>query len=508
MPQETLKKIQDKLAQIQTTASGLPAGTDVSGASESLGRITQQVRDIKPIPIDEAEATPPMFEPSPPPEDLSLKEQVEKQRKLLEETNKAELERVNKQLEEARKKEAEYLANQKEVLGQAEPLTQPFRQNIETAERERLKIEENFFANQALTNELDQLLTESMEMTRKLQTQKVPGLAGIQQSTRMIKAQENVQGRIAVIEAVMSARNNQIGTAQGFIDRTLNNIQADRNDRLNYLDTLFNFYESAKNEAGQKIFDLTKEQKEVFARQRQLIEEDLKRSEAVADRVKSLIAENPLMASEAGISLSDTEEEINNKLAEWQYSSEVRSIRNEASEKGLRELQPTEIRNYPLQRIFTVEDSRGRKINFLTPPDWETVQFDNDLYRVDPNTGKKELLIAGTKPTQTQTEITRELREQIISAAEPILTQSEGENGFVNPDTYLNLRQQYFMEFGNTSGFDQIFSHRLSPQERERLGIGRIGVPGTSPSDNTDNTEEPMTDEEFMKFLRTGEIDG
>lgn len=489
MPQETLKQIQDKLAQIQTTASGLPAGTDLSGATQALGQATQQVsgllpREPSPIPLEETQVSPPMFEPSPQPDDLSLKAQVDQQRKLLEETHREELERVNKQLEEQKKREAEFMASQRDVLTQAEPLTTPFRESIEVAERERLKIEENFFANQALVNDLDSLLTESIELTRKLQTQRVPGLAGLQQSSRMIKTQENVQGRIAVIEAVMAARNNQIGVAQGFIDRTISGIQADRKDRLNYLSTLFSFYENAKNEAGQKIFNLTEEQKDVFARQRQLIESDLARSEENVQYIKDLMMDpgTASMIANAGVTLNDTPQEVNTKMSDFSVRQEKIEMDNQMATQGYKMITPEMAIGKPEREIIRLFDSTGGERLY---------------WNMNPE-----------EPTEpTQTEITRDLRSQVISTAEPILTQSEGEDGFVDPEVYLDLRQQYFEAFGNTSGFDQLFSNRLSPQERERLGIGRIGVPGTPPSNSiTDGND--ISDEDLMNFLRTGEIDG
>ena len=348
--------------------------------------------------------SPPLYEPPAPPDDLSLKIQIEQQRKALEAAHQAELDRINKQLEEARKKEEEFRAKQVGVLEEAKPLTSPFREDIEKAERERLKVEENFFANQALTNELDRLLTESIEMTRKLQAQKVPGLAGLQQSERMINAQQNVQGRIAVVEAVMSARNNQIGTALTFIDRTLGAIQADRQDRLNYLNTLFNFYETTRTEEGVKIFNLTKDQKDIINKQIGLLESDLDRAEKVADTIRNIMLENPQMASESGISLSDTEEQIVKKIADWQYSTEVRTMKNEAETQGLTYLTPEQASMKPAEQIFTQIDSKGVKRQFLIPPataDWQLRDVNGSLYRIDPQTGARELLIAKVGGVET-----------------------------------------------------------------------------------------------------------
>ncbi len=406
--QDLLSQIQTKLGDIHKTASSLPAGTDVSKASSMLGGMTNQVKSVMSnampsvMPVDTAQAPPPpTFKTQQPPDDLSLKAQVDKQRAELEATYRTQLEQINKKMEASQKLEAEMRAKQEGVLRDADPLTSPFRDELEKSERERLKIEENFFANQSLTNELDRLLTESIEMTRKLQTQKVPGLAGLQQSSRMVKAQEGVQSRIAVIEAVMAARNNQIGTATTFIDRSLRNIQQDRQDRLGYLENLFNFYETTKTEEGKKIFNLTQDQKAIIQEQTNLIKTDLARAEAVADKIKDIILSNPTMAHEAGLSLNDTEEEITKKISNWEYNGEVRNIQNQAEEKGLKVLNETEIGGYPSDRVFTQIDSRGIERSFLLPPDqpeYKTQVIDGSLYRFDMNTGQYELMIEGTSP--------------------------------------------------------------------------------------------------------------
>lgn len=445
MPQVTQDRIRGALGKIKENIQArspdeiINISQDIRDRVDMLtGRTSPTSADPpQPIAIDQADAqTPPVFEPASPPDDLSLKAQVEQQRRKLEEMHQAQLEQVNKQLEEARKREQEAMARQKETLDQVDPLTQPFREDIERAERERLKVEENYFQNQALVEELDRLLTESIEMTRKLQTQRVPGLAGLQQSDRMIKAQENVQGRIAVIEAVMSARSNQIGTALNFIDRTKNSIQADRQDRLNYLETLFNFYETTRTEAGQKIFNLTQEQKQIFEEQKSLVRKDLERAEAVADTIREIMLDNPQMAAEAGLSLGDTEEEIVKKMADWQYNTEVREMKNNAEAEGLKYLTPTQAETKSPERVFTQIDSKGIERHFELPlvtkeKDWDLRTVGGNLYRVDKSTGERELLISPPTPAPTRTPTTTPTPTptQDIKSFQEVVSELEGDIG-------------------------------------------------------------------------------
>lgn len=368
-----LQNIQTQLEETKKKAE------EISGKVETLGKAEQEGFKITPqTTVQQAEqfltadragiAQPPLPpEPPQPPDNESLLKQLAQQRKILEEAHKAELERINKQLEETRKREGEFRAKTEGTLKEGEPLTMPFREETERMERERLKVEENFFAKQALVNELEGLLTESTELTKRLQQQRVPGLSGLQQSQRMIRAQESVQGRIAVIEAVMQAREGQIGTALNFIDRTITAITQDRQDRLNYLNTLANWYETQRTEEGKKIFELTKDQEDIFGKQMKLLEDDLERTQKTADKIRELMIdpEQANLMAEAGITLNDSEEEISKKMSDAIYGREIRGLMNELRGKGVESILSPE--GVPSERLYTYTDSRGKEHYFRLP---------------------------------------------------------------------------------------------------------------------------------------------
>ena len=157
-----------------------------------------------------------------------LNAEVEQARKALENT-------LNKQKEENDAKMAELRKKETETLDEVGKLTTPFREDLENTERERLHINENFEANQTLVNELEQLLTEGNEYIR--QQKEVTGLAAVR-NPRIQKSMDEVTGRAAIIESVISARNGQIAQAENLIDRSINAIAADRQDRLFYYETI------------------------------------------------------------------------------------------------------------------------------------------------------------------------------------------------------------------------------------------------------------------------------
>ena len=290
----------------------------------------------------------------------SIQKELEKQRLELEKQYQTQLETIQKQLEELRKLQEQTIQKQESTIQQAEPLTQPFRQDIEEKERERLKVEENYFANQSLVNELDSLLTEIN--TSNLRDQELIR-TGVISRTTANKRKENATARVGVIEAVLNARNNQIGTALNFIDRTVNAITQDKQSRLSYLNTLISFYDQARNEQGQKIVQLEKDERDIINKQISLLENDLAQAQKNADYIKELMIspETAQMVADAGITLLDTPEVVNKKLADYSYRQEKIQIANEMEQQGYQFITAEIANTKPADEVVIVEDSRGVK---------------------------------------------------------------------------------------------------------------------------------------------------
>jgi hypothetical protein len=272
-----------------------------------------------------------------------LSAEVEKARAALEKelaTKKAE---ADAKLVTLREKESQTL----EKVGE---LTTPFREELETAERERLFINQNFEENQKLVDELDQLLTEGNELIR--QQQDITGLAAIR-NPRIQKAMSDVAARAGVIEAVINARNGQIGQAQNMIDRSVNAISQDRADQISYYNTILTLNR-------QDILSLDNDSKEIAREQLGLLKGDLERAQATADYVKQLMI-NPATASlmgEAGISLNDSVDQINSKLTQASYLKEVRDMTNEFTLEGATSVyDPSTV---PSAQLSSFTDSRGQ----------------------------------------------------------------------------------------------------------------------------------------------------
>ena len=263
----------------------------------------------------------------------SMSGNVATQRKTLEDAYKRQLDNVKLEQEKVQKQIDEYNKKQTDIIeGQeVKDLTSPFREELERNERNRLHVNENFEANQKLVGELERLLTQSSNMMTQLRNTKVPGLAGLTQSPRAMQAIEDINARVGVIQGVMAARTGQIGEAYNMIDRSVDAITADRKDQLNYYSTLVDFYEGQKDDAGNKLLELNKEEKAWISSQVGLLESDLERSQATSDYIKELMI-NPETAkfmADAGITLNDSVESIQGKMAK---QTEIKARQEEAKQ--------------------------------------------------------------------------------------------------------------------------------------------------------------------------------
>lgn len=237
-----------------------------------------------------------------------------------------------------------------------EPNLDPFREDLEKTERKRLKVEENYFANQKLTDELDTLLTQGNQL---IEQQRALPVNQAVVNGRVNNTLRDVNARAGVIEAVMAARNNQITQAYTLIDRSVAAITADRNDQLSYYETLLNFNQ-------QDILKLDKEDEKLANEQITLAKSDLERAQATADYIKEKMI-NPETAqfmAEAGVTLMDSVEDINTKLAAETGRREVEDTKNAYIEQGYEYVAfPT-----PGQTGLTTVEINGQQLAFKVRP--------------------------------------------------------------------------------------------------------------------------------------------
>lgn len=358
----------------------------------------QDITDEADFVIDTAGSAPPSIEDSTPVyESLysTIAQDLENKRNALEAVQQKQLDNVRIEKEATEKKIEDFNQKQQDILEtDVQPLTTPFQKDLEESERKRLKIEENFFENQKLSEELGTLLTEGSALITQMKG--VTGLAAIR-NPRINKAISDVTARAGVIEAVMASKNNQITVAENLINRSVNAINADRQSQLNYYNALLSFYGGLKDDEGNKLITITKDEKGYIDDQIGLLETDLANSQATANNIKDAMTDPTTAAiyGQAGITLNDTPEMINQKLTDYTYQQEKSDIDNELAEDGFEYIPlPEQLIGKDSEGITTRTDSRGNERIYWKKPEVE--DLDTQVVTVG---GRKKLINVQTGET-------------------------------------------------------------------------------------------------------------
>jgi hypothetical protein len=138
-------------------------------------------------------------------------------------------------------------------------------------------------------------------------------------------------------------------------------MTADRNDQLNYYNSLLNFYDSQADTEGNKIIQLTSDEKDIINSQVKLLEDDLASTQANVDYIKSLMLDpnTAVIVAQSGVTLNDTPQEVQTKFATYYYTQEVTQSKNEMETNGYQYMTQAQAMTKPAGEITTITDSKG-----------------------------------------------------------------------------------------------------------------------------------------------------
>ncbi len=248
-----------------------------------------------------------------------------------------------------------------------QPLLAPFRQQLEDSQRSKFQVEENYADNQKTINEIETLANGLQQDI--LNAQSTPAPAAIQEG-KVGKIKEDALARIGVLQAVVSMRNGQISTAENFIDRSVQAITADRQDQLNYYNTLLKFYDTQKDEAGNKLIDVKKQDLDALKSQQALLENDLQEAQTNFESIKQMMLD-PARAdiiARAGVKLTDTPQQVAQKISTYNYGQEKSDLQNQFALKGYSLLPFSEqASGKDPSQLLRVVDSKGNEMIFYNP---------------------------------------------------------------------------------------------------------------------------------------------
>lgn len=239
---------------------------------------------------------------------------------------------------------------QQNELNAEQQLEQPFNATLEQTQEQQFGVNSNYQKNQALADELNSIVNEAT-------TQLGSGSTRFASNATIKASQSNtisaLTARAGLIQSAMSAYNGQISAAYTQIDRAVAAINADNTDQLNYYQTLLSLNSSDQ-------LTLTDEQKTNVANQISTLQKQAADAQTTADNIKQAMLD-PTTAqayAQAGVTLTDTPEQINQKLSDYGYSQELATQSSQMAQKGFSPVLPGQSAPAGTQ-VVTLEDSRG-----------------------------------------------------------------------------------------------------------------------------------------------------
>lgn len=362
----------------------------------------------------------------------SLSVDLEAKRKSVEAAYNKQLADLQTKVDQSNKQIEAITAQQQGAVTNIETLSKPFREALENAERDRLYITKNFEENQKLTDELASLLTEGTTLIA--QQKATPGVPTAIMNRKVAGLMSDITARAGVIEATLAARNNQIAQAYTLIDRSINAINADRTDQINYYKTLYNFYQNQKDEEGKKLITLTSNQKTYLNAQIRLLENDFAVSLTNAENLKKAMTDpdTALAYASAGVTLNDTPQQINAKLAQYAYSKEVSDQNNTMAEKGYSYLGPGQSSPAGTE-VVTTTDTQGRTKYWYKKPSEPGIRTSTTPQRED------------------------------VATMNQALSSQTGADGYVSAESWNYAKQNWMSEGLMAEDFDKNFSNFVNP---------------------------------------------
>src|SRR3990167_294693 len=364
----------------------------------------------------------------------SLTAGLENTRKALEESYKKQLEENKAAQAASQAKIDENTAKENTALGEVNTLTQPFRADLETKQREALYVNQNFEANQKLTNELDSLLTEGNALIKQMQG--VTGLSAIR-TPRINEAIQGVTARVGVIQAVMNARTGQIAEAYRMIDRSVDAINSDSTDKLKYYDALLKFYDSEKTTENTNLTSLKGDEKKYVEAKIVLLQKDLENTQKTADAIKTAMVDpdTAYAYAAAGVTLNDTPQEITKKLSEYSYSKEIADTSKDMAMKGYTAVIPGQSAPKDAE-VVTFSDSKGKTKTFWKKPTITGAQTEvrtvaGRQLLIDSRTGAT-IADIGPAPTPSPSSTNTINKDQFKKAGEQKLNAAKGKDGYTD----------------------------------------------------------------------------
>lgn len=197
---------------------------------------------------------------------------------------------------------------------------------LRAAETASASLEEDFTKRRSVVSELERLLTESNQLMATAKNQPV-AMSVLNKSVS--RTLQDVQARAGVLQAVVAGLDGNMGQARTLISDASGAVAASWNDRLAY-------YESYMNLVNKGALAKNKIHDDFAKAEIAMAEKKLSDLEATKNYLQELMInpESAQFLADAGVTLNDSVEEINAKMAERSREIEIQEVVNDLKMEG------------------------------------------------------------------------------------------------------------------------------------------------------------------------------
>ena len=204
---------------------------------------------------------------------------------------------------------------QTEVIDNYEELSQPYRQAMEEAGNTEFELKEKYQKYSELANSLTVYADQAYNDLQAAKSK--PSLASVSQGRQAI-IKDDYNSKIALTQTAMAALSGDIALGRTFIDQGIDAVTADRADELNFLNFVNGLFNEKSDDAKAELLTATAEEKTAIQNRITTIESEFTRIENEKSVVQEfLVGDNARIAVKAGVSLSDSLDEMVSKVAEY-----------------------------------------------------------------------------------------------------------------------------------------------------------------------------------------------
>lgn len=188
-------------------------------------------------------------------------------------------------------------------------------------EQEKQQFQQNYDTRQKLTDQLQTLLTTGQSIIQQMKG--TTGLSSIM-SPRISQTMTDVQGQAGVITAALAASSEQIGLAQSQLKTSLDAISSIYTDQVDYWKNVISFYDNQVKTDNAQVASLSKDQSAYIDAQIKTLQDNVTNTQKTAEYLQNAMLDpaKALTFAKAGVSLTDTPAQINQKLATYEKSQQ------------------------------------------------------------------------------------------------------------------------------------------------------------------------------------------